>query len=786
MARELQEAPRSHRLIQLGAVALASSAAAIAFGRVFSGRATTWKLVLVGLVSIALAAAFERRSPLLAALVSAVGLLWTLGLLVFPHTLWHGLPLGSTVHAIGHSLGRVGHQADIQVAPTPALRPLFMAAVTAVWTAAFSTHALAIRSGSPLLAAAPAAALVAFAGVVLEDGPRPGYAVLFLLGVLALLFADGLRRVRQWGPVRPWTSGIADVRRRMVSASTTRGARRVAVTVVGVALLLPGLLPGLSSKPVLKLGNGGSEINPLVSVSSSLKLRNPIPLFSVHVPIQDGVYWRWLSLDRFDGDEWTAGDMDVERGKTYGAEASLPYTVQSLPDNTPATFLSATVTIVHTPGKWLPLPYEPFDVSTPGSTFRFDASHTAAVPDQALDPGFTYRVDARVVEPTYEQLDHTFDYSGRQYRRNLQLPESLPEEIPALARAIVKRAGARSTLEQALAVQRYLTDPLVFQYDATVQQGDGNDALKDFLFTTHRGFCQQFASAMAVLLRALGIPARVAVGFTPGKYDGHIGAFEVTTQNAHSWVEAEFPGFGWVPFEPTPTRSNPVTEHIVFSKPINGLPPEQDGCNQEQFVRGACGNTGGKDRGNTQGGGVPGKGGHKNPMFGEPPPRSEEPVVPIPRGPINLGKAPQQPSTPVSWRLVVGIGLLAAAGLVLVLFPLLKIAVRRVRVARARGSRDRTLAAFRLFEARAGDVGLGRGPGETPLEYRTRISHEVQLSDGHLDRLASAATSAAYAPRSVSDDEADGARRDGRVAIRDVRRSVGVTRRLTGLWRPQI
>jgi transglutaminase-like putative cysteine protease len=687
------------------------------------------------------------------------------------------------VHEIGTSLGRVGHQADVQVAPTAALRPLFMAALTAVWTAAFSTHALAIRSGSPLLAAAPAAALVAFAGVVLEDGPRPGYAVLFLVGVLALLFADGLRRVRQWGPVRPWSSGLADVRRRMVSSSTTRGARRVALAVVGVALLLPGLLPGLTDKPVLKIGNGdNSQINPLVSVSSSLKLRDPVPLFRVHAPIQDGVYWRWLALDRFDGDEWTAGDIDVEHGTTYGPDASLPYTVRSLPADTPASIVSATITIVHTPGKWLPLPYEPFDIST-GSTLRFDSSHTAAVPDQDLDPGYTYRVDARVVEPTYEQLDHTFDYSGAQYRLNLRLPEDLPAEIPALAKAIVRRAGARSTLEKALAVQRYLTDPLVFQYDATVTQGGGNDALKEFLFTTHKGFCQQFASAMAVLLRSLGIPARIAVGFTPGHYSPQIGAFEVTTENAHSWVEAEFPGFGWVPFEPTPTRSNPVTDRIESSKPIRGVPSDPN-CNEEQFVRGACGKTG--DGLNGSGGGSSGPPGHKQPVIGEPPAPSEGPTPILPRGAIFIGEPPDAPSTPISWRLVVGIGLLVAIGLVLVLFPLVKVAVRRVRQARARGSRERAIAAFRLFESRAGDVGLGRGTGETPLEYRERLSHEVQLSDGHLDRLAGVATAAAYAPRAVTEAQAEGAGRDGRVAIRDVRRSVGVARRLTGMWRPQI
>jgi transglutaminase-like putative cysteine protease len=787
MARELQEAPRSHRLIQVGAVVLASSAAAIAFGRVFAGRATTWKLVLVALLSIGLAAAFERRSPLLAALVSAAALLWTLGIMVFPHTLWFGLPLGKTVHAIGHSLGRVGHQADVQVAPTAPLRPLFMAAVTAVWTAAFSTHALAVRSGSPLLAAAPAAALVAFAGVVLEDGPRPGYAVLFLLGVLALLFADGLRRVRQWGPVRPWSSGLADVRRRVVSSSTTRGARRVAVTVVGFALLVPGLLPGLNSKPVLHLGAGdNSAINPLVSVSASLKLRNPVPLFSVRIGQGDGVYWRWLSLDRFNGDEWTTGDIDVKDGTTYGSDANLPYTVRSLPAGTEATTVSATVTIAHAPGEWLPLPYEPFDVSAPGTTMRFDPRHTALVTDGSIDPGFAYRVDSRIVEPSYVQLDQSFDYSGRAYRRNLQLPEDLPPDIPRLARAIVRRAEAHTTIAEALAIQSYLTDPLVFSYDASVPGGDGSDALTNFLFTTHRGFCQQFASAMAVLLRSLGIPARVAVGFTSGTYDEATSSYDVTTENAHSWVEAEFPGFGWVPFEPTPTRANPVTEHIVSSRPlITG--PGSTGCKpDEQFDRGACGNTG-KGLGHGNGSGGPnGPIRNKDPRIGEPPqPVDRQP--PIRHGAINLGHEPaSKPGTPLSWRIVVGLGLAAALVGFLLLFPLLKGGVRRVRSMRAKGSRERALAAFRLFESRAGDVGLGRGPGETPLEYRSRIAGEVQLSDGHLDRLATIATSAAYSPRGIGDDDATGAGRDGRVAIRDVRRSVGVARRFTGLWRPRI
>ena len=775
MARELQEAPRSQRLIQLGAVLLASGGASVAFGRVFVGHATTLKLVLVAFLSVGLAAAFERRSPLLAAVVSAVGLLWVIGLLVFPHSLWHGLPLGKTVHRIGDSLGRVGRQADVQVAPTPPLRPLFMAAVTAVWTAAFSTHALAVRSGSPLLASIPPAALVGFTGLVLEDGARPAYAALFLVGVLALLFADGLRRVRQWGPVRPWSSGLAEVRRRLVPTSLTRGARRVVVAAMGVALLLPGLLPGFGAKPVLHIGaaaGGSAAIDPLVAVSNSLRRDRPVSLFTVRTSADTGVYWRWLALDEFDGDRWTARDVRVEHDPTFASGEALPVQATHVPHGTESETVEQTVTIVRSPGVWLPMAYEPESLDLGGASFRFDRRHTSAVLVGDIEPGFTYHVTSRVLEPTFQQLDRRFDYSGSRYKPYTDLPGDLPPVIRHIAAEIVRQARARTPLTEAIAIQDYLTSPQVgFQYDASIPRGDGNSALVDFLTRTQRGFCQQFASAMAVLLRTLGIPARVAVGFTQGTYDAGLRAFDVTTENAHTWVEVLFPGYGWLPFEPTPTRSNPVTEQITD--------PTRAGPGSTPTTPGGSTNTEGTGTG---GGSV---GGHKDPHFSSDP-------LPTPKKSGNFRRidiVPQPgdvPGPPVSLRVLV---LLVLAGLVVaaaLLFPVVKLAVRRVRTARARTARDKALAAFRLFESRAGDVGLGRWPGETPEEYRTRLSRQIRTSDGHLDRLTRIAGMAAYARRDVSDVDAAKAGRAGRTAIRDVRRSVPATRRVTALWRPRI
>ncbi|HXJ62687.1 MAG TPA: DUF4129 domain-containing protein, partial [Actinomycetota bacterium] len=205
----------------------------------------------------------------------------------------------------------------------------------------------------------------------------------------------------------------------------------------------------------------------------------------------------------------------------------------------------------------------------------------------------------------------------------------------------------------------------------------------------------------------------------------------------------------------------------------------------EQFVRGACGNTGPRPGGTS--GEPPPVGPGRKPFVTEPrQPQGGDAPPPKPRGPITLGQPFQKPGTPMSWRARLGFGLLGLILLVLLLFPIVKFLVRRIRLVRARGNRELALASFRLFERQAGDVGLSRGPGETPWEYRSRLSEEVTLSDGHLDRLATVAGKAAYSPHDVAETDAEGAGRDGRVAIRDVRRSVGVARRVAGWWRPQI
>ncbi len=110
-------------------------------------------------------------------------------------------------------------------------------------------------------------------------------------------------------------------------------------------------------------------------------------------------------------------------------------------------------------------------------------------------------------------------------------------------------ADADSPAEKAAAIQAYLRSS-EFSYSTERLPGSGYQALENFLLRDHKGYCEQFASAMAMMARVVGIPSRVSVGFLPGDRDGD--SWRVSIRDMHAWPELYFAGYGWVRFEPTP------------------------------------------------------------------------------------------------------------------------------------------------------------------------------------------------------------------------------------------
>ncbi len=147
----------------------------------------------------------------------------------------------------------------------------------------------------------------------------------------------------------------------------------------------------------------------------------------------------------------------------------------------------------------------------------------------------------------------------------LELPEDLPQRVKDLADRVTR--GTDTILARAIALQQWFRDPDEFAYDLRQRPGTGKAAILAFL-EDRRGYCEQFASTMAVMARYLKIPARVNVGFTPGTPNPD-GTRTISAHDAHAWPELFMPGVGWTRFEPTPgsAASNPDVPNWLAPKP---------------------------------------------------------------------------------------------------------------------------------------------------------------------------------------------------------------------------
>ena len=715
---------------------LVAGATALAFGRVFEGRLATLQLLSVGVLSGVLAWALERRGLLVATVASAGALLVVLGLLTFRETTWFGLPTLETLRQMGGAAAAVSEQARIQTAPAPPIDPLMLAGIVAMWASVFSCHALAFRAGSPLLALVPPVALLAFADTVLEELIRPMYGVTFLIGALAIAFADNVRRTQAWGPV--W-SGRAARRAGLVGASG-RGARRLAVAALAVAAVSPIAMPGFGSSGLIDVSSitDGDRvlIDPLVSVASELNRDDPVDVLMVSTETPS--YLRMLTLPDFDGITWRRAD------EPQGTMVS-----ETLQASSGAEPFGQAITVTTDLGfPWIPMAAEPTWVDLDGE-LTWDPDHATITAADPLDADTSYSTRSDAVHPSPGSLEGIEASLPEGHDRFVALPSDLPVAIHDMA--LQWTEGLTSDYEKVLAIQDQLR---AFAYNPDVEWRDDSSTLVEFLYVTRAGFCQQFASAMAVMLRTLDIPARVAVGFTEGIEDPSLpDTYRISTDNLHTWVEVPFGIHGWLAFEPTPGRTNPVAR--TYQQPETA-----DLCRGEDCP---------VDPGRP----IP-RGGTAVP---EQPPRQVRDVPP------DAGAGAGADEGPSIRRILLWAGA-ALLALVAVGVPLGRWLLRRRRLRRAKGEpRRMVLATYDVLSQRAADLGAGRSAGETPGEYLRRLAASDRLEDGHLARLTQLAVLAAYSPNPIDAGDALDAEADARQVLKALRRTTPPIRRFTGAYR---
>ncbi|HYI58045.1 MAG TPA: DUF3488 and transglutaminase-like domain-containing protein [Microlunatus sp.] len=392
----------------------------------------------------------------------------------------------------------------------------------------------------------PAAAFVVPAlGLGIDTGVTPFLCL--AVGYLGILIADGLNRTGRWtrGLSRDSADGFGTAMPVVWRAAGLIGAPAlIATLVLGVAL--PTLaLPGLG------IGAGGSGGGPLQLTDPTIDLRRNLNQPDDAVVIRyttdrpGGLYLRMASLPEIDASGWSNVEMRLDSGTTMPPIPGV--------DGDGGDRRSTQISVLDFGSMYLPLPYAPREVDVAGPwahdpTSLVMLSSARGDQDDAIR-NLDYTVLSTDTDPDPQALARAVAGTPVDSKVTDVLPPNLPESIKQLTREVTRGSGTDA--EKAWAIQEFLRDTSRFTYSTEPLPGNGYRALENFLLRDHQGYCEQFAAAMAMMAREVGIPSRVAVGFLPGKRVEDK-TWEVSIRDMHAWPELYFAGYGWVRFEPTP------------------------------------------------------------------------------------------------------------------------------------------------------------------------------------------------------------------------------------------
>jgi transglutaminase-like putative cysteine protease len=509
----------------------------------------------------AVAARVLRLPIAVAAAVWLCGLACTLTALCARQTTLAGVvPTPTTVSALGSLLAEGRQDIARLAAPVPQRPGLVALAVIGTYVVVVIVDMLVVTLGRPTLAGLPLLGLFAVPAAVLSRGVGTAPFVLGAAGFLLLLIVDGRSSTGRWG--RP-VSGHRAATSRPGSAAL---GGRVAVAALAAAVVAPALLPSLDGHGVLGRerdpggGSGpstASVVQPIVSLEQQLHAKATVELMTVHT--SSAQYLRMTALDLFDGHRFTLREMRVTKDSRISNGLPAP------PGNAAATAVEASI-VAHQgfQQRLLPLPGTPTAIEGLVGDWRYVGATGTVFTTKTYTSGAHYRVEAQVPNPREEDLRREAVTVPDELRIDTQLPSNLDAGIGALAGEVT--AGAATAYDKVIQIQNFLRgDAFVYDINGAPTYQDG--ALAAFLLRTRRGYCEQFASAMTVMVRALGIPARVAVGFTHGTKQPD-GGYLVTNKDAHAWPEVWFPNSGWLRFEPT-RRVDAATAAPSYAAPAD-------------------------------------------------------------------------------------------------------------------------------------------------------------------------------------------------------------------------
>ncbi len=476
------------------------------------------------------------------------------------------MSLGQRLLSVG---GRLSFSLGEFSRGSPVEDPIFFLTLLAVvcWVIGLTAGYYLVRHANFLAATLPAGLLMLI--VQAYDFYPPGR--VWFLGFYIFLSLVLLERLNYRRSQAGWRE-----RRVFFSPETSLDLTSGAAIAAAVIILAAWTVPGISSSPAAakawesltepwrvirdRLGDAFAAAEGDVGVATeffgeNLALGTGSPLsqevmFVVHLPAgQSGVpryYWRGRVYDRYENRTWTSS---ATQSMTFDpADGNAP-----LPDLTGRLFVDFTFT-VRGQQRTLYLPSQPLWISRranaklfslPGGQVDVAYLRTPAI----MQPGEVYQARGAVAVPTIARLRA----AGEEYpewvrSRYLQLPENFSPDVQDLARQITRDAA--TPYDRARAITDYLRREI--EYTPSIPPPAAwRDPLEYFLFDLKRGFCNYYASAEVLMLRSVGVPARMVAGFAQGQADMSRTTFTVLQRDAHAWPEVYFPAIGWVEFEPT-------------------------------------------------------------------------------------------------------------------------------------------------------------------------------------------------------------------------------------------
>lgn len=272
-------------------------------------------------------------------------------------------------------------------------------------------------------------------------------------------------------------------------------------------------------------------------------------------------YWRDWVYDTWNGSSWSTSP--TEERKFSPEDAALPF--PEFEGRWEASFVfypAAQSFTIHLPAQpqWMSRPTEAQVLSNPDGTVEVISAKTTP----SLRAGEAYEAQASLSNATINLLQSAgTNYPTWIVERYLQLPPTLSDRTKELALQIA--ADSETPYDVASAVTQWMRDNITYSSTVPTPPSD-QDVIDWMLFDQKEGFCNYYATSEIMLLRSLGIPSRMAVGYAQGEFDSETGLYTIRQRDAHAWVEVYFPGIGWVEFEPT-VNQRPVRRPL--GEPIN-------------------------------------------------------------------------------------------------------------------------------------------------------------------------------------------------------------------------